>query len=153
QDGYLFMSTMKGTVKKTALKDYANIRTRGLIAIRLDEGDELRWIQRSTGDNDVIISTSFGQAIRFKESDARPMGRAARGVRGIRLRPGDKVVGMDIAHEDKNMLVVSEKGYGKMTKIDNFPAHKRGGVGIKTAVVNDKTGNVITVKSLEATAH
>ncbi|MCA9339263.1 DNA gyrase subunit A, partial [Candidatus Saccharibacteria bacterium] len=153
QDGYLFMSTMKGTVKKTALKDYANIRTSGLIAIRLDDGDELRWIQRTTGDNDVIISTSFGQAIRFKESDARPMGRAARGVRGIRLRSGDVVVGMDVAHEDKNMLVVSKNGYGKMTKIDNFPAHKRGGVGIKTAVVNDKTGNVVTVKSLEATAH
>lgn len=153
QDGYLFMSTIKGTVKKTALKDYANIRTSGLIAIRLDDGDELRWIQRTTGDNDVIISTSFGQAIRFKESDARPMGRAARGVRGIRLRPGDVVVGMDVAREDKNMLVVSKNGYGKMTKIDNFPAHKRGGVGIKTAVVNDKTGNVVTVKSLEATAH
>lgn len=153
QEGYLFMSTAKGTVKKTALKDYANIRTSGLIAIRLDDGDELRWIQRTTGDNDVIISTSFGQAIRFKESDARPMGRAARGVRGIRLRPGDIVVGMDVAHEDKNMLVVSKNGYGKMTKIDNFPAHKRGGVGIKTAVVNDKTGNIVTVKSLEATAH
>ena len=81
------------------------------------------------------------------------MGRAARGVRGIRLRSGDVVVGMDVAHEDKNMLVVSKNGYGKMTKIDNFPAHKRGGVGIKTAVVNDKTGNVVTVKSLEATAH
>ncbi len=153
QDGYLFMSTAKGTVKKTALKDYANIRTSGLIAIRLDDGDELRWIQRTSGENDVIISTSFGQAIRFKESDARPMGRAARGVRGIRLRPGDIVVGMDVAHEDKNMLVVSKNGYGKMTKIDNFPAHKRGGVGIKTAVVNDKTGNIVTVKSLEATAH
>jgi len=153
QEGYLFMSTMKGTVKKTALKDYANIRTSGLIAIRLDDGDELRWIQETNGDNDVIISTSFGQAIRFKESDARPMGRSARGVRGIRLRPGDKVVGMDIAHEDKNMLVVSEKGYGKMTKIANFPAHKRGGVGIKTAVVNNKTGTIVAVKSLETSAH
>ncbi len=153
QDGYLFMTTVKGTVKKTALKDYANIRTSGLIAIRLDDGDELRWIQRTNGDNDVIISTSAGQAIRFHEKDARPMGRAARGVRGIRLRTEDKVVGVAIAREEENMLVVSEKGYGKMTKIDNFPAHKRGGVGIKTAVVNDKTGNVITVKSLEASAH
>ena len=80
--------------KKTPVKDYANIRTNGLIAIKLDEGDELRWIKRTTGENDVIISTSAGQAIRFNEKDTRPMGRSARGVRGVRLRPNDSVVGI-----------------------------------------------------------
>ncbi|MGB3009681.1 MAG: DNA gyrase subunit A [Candidatus Saccharimonadales bacterium] len=147
-EGYLFMTTTNGTVKKTSLKDYANIRTSGLIAINLDEGDELRWIRQSSGEDEVVISTAMGQAIRFNESDARPMGRSARGVRGIRLRPNDKVVGMDLAANDPNLLVMSEKGYGKITKVTNFPTHKRGGVGIKAAVVTAKTGNLITVKSL-----
>ena len=148
QDGFLFMATTNGTVKKTAIKDYANIRQSGLIAIKLDEGDELRWIRQSSGSDEVVISTALGQAIRFKESDARPMGRSARGVRGIRLRPNDKVVGMDLAAGDPNLLVMSEKGFGKLTKVVNFPTHKRGGVGIKAAVVSTKTGNLITVRSL-----
>jgi DNA gyrase subunit A len=127
EEGYLFMSTWKGTVKKTPFKDYANIRTNGLIAIKLDDGDELRWIKKTTGDNDVIISTSAGQAIRFGEADARPMGRAARGVRGVRLRPNDSVVGMDIvANNEGNLLVISENGFGKVTKAAHFPSHKRG---------------------------
>ncbi len=152
-DGYLFMATIKGTIKKTPLKDYANIRTNGLIAIKLDEGDELRWIQKTTGENDVIVSTSAGQAIRFSEKDARPMGRSARGVRGVRLRPNDQVVGMDIVADDKrSLLVISENGYGKATKVANFPAHKRGGVGIKAAVVTAKTGPIIAVRTLEQDA-
>lgn len=152
-DGYLFMATIKGTIKKTPFKDYANIRTNGLIAIKLDEGDELRWIQKTTGENDVIISTSAGQAIRFGEKDARPMGRSARGVRGVRLRPNDQVVGMDIVDDDgRSLLVISENGYGKATKVANFPSHKRGGVGIKAAVVTEKTGPIIAVRTLEADA-
>ncbi len=151
-DGYLFMTTVNGTVKKTAVKDYANIRQTGLIAIKLDEGDELRWVKRSSGKEDIVISTSFGQAIRFNEQDARPMGRSARGVRGIRLRPGDSVVGMDLAEEGKNLLLLSENGYGKMTKVANFPSHRRGGIGIKAAVVSGKTGNLITVKALDTDA-
>ena len=150
--GYLFMATTHGTVKKTPIKDYANIRQTGLITIKLDDGDELRWIRRSSGDDEIIISTSFGQAIRFKESDARPMGRAARGVRGIRLRAGDRVVGMDLAREDRKLLVMSENGYGKLTKVEHFATHKRGGVGIKAGVVNAKTGNIVTVTSLDPEA-
>lgn len=150
-DGYLFMATIKGTVKKTPFKDYANIRTNGLIAIKLDEGDELRWIKKTTGENDVIISTSAGQAIRFGEADARPMGRSARGVRGVRLRPNDSVVGMDIvANDEGNLLVISENGFGKVTKAANFPSHKRGGVGIKAAIVTAKTGPIVAVRSLDA---
>ena len=149
-EGYLFMATQKGTVKKTPVKDYANVRTNGLIAIKLDEGDELRWIKRTSGDNDVIISTSAGQAIRFNEKDTRPMGRSARGVRGVRLRPNDSVVGMDIvAGDDQTLLVVSEKGFGKRTKVSNFPSHKRGGVGIKAAVVTAKTGPIISVQTID----
>ncbi|PKL31169.1 DNA gyrase subunit A [Candidatus Saccharibacteria bacterium HGW-Saccharibacteria-1] len=152
-DGYLFMATTKGTVKKTPLKDYSNIRTNGLIAIKLDDGDELRWIQKTNGDADVIISTSAGQAIRFNEKDARPMGRSARGVRGVRLRPNDQVVGMDIVTDDgRKLLVISENGYGKATKVSNFPSHKRGGVGIKAAIVTAKTGPIIAVHTLEPDA-
>ena len=148
--GYLFMATKNGTVKKTPLEDYANIRTNGLIAIKLDDGDELRWIKKTDGDNDVIISTSAGQAIRFNEKDARPMGRSARGVRGVRLRPNDCVVGMDVVTSDgQTLLVISEKGFGKRTKAANFPTHKRGGVGIKAAVVTAKTGPIISVQTID----
>ncbi len=147
--GYLFMTTKKGTVKKTPLKDYANVRSSGLIAIKLDEGDELRWVAKTDGSNDMIISTSAGQAIRFNEKDCRPMGRSARGVRGVRLRPNDTVVGMDVVTNDnQTLLVVSEKGFGKRTKVANFPSHKRGGVGIKAAVVTAKTGPIISVHTI-----
>lgn len=150
EDGFLFMATIKGTVKKTPLKDYANIRTNGLIAIKLDDGDELRWIKRTTGQDDIITSTSAGQAIRFNESDARPMGRSARGVRGVRLRPLDNVVGMDVLSGDEGvLLVISESGFGKLTKSEHFPSHKRGGVGIKAAVVTAKTGPIVAVRCLE----
>ena len=149
-NGYLFMTTTKGTVKKTPLKDYANIRTNGLIAIKLDDGDELRWIKKTDGQSDIIISTSAGQAIRFNESDARPMGRSARGVRGVRLRPNDSVVGMDVVtSDDQTLLVISEKGFGKRTKVTNFPSHKRGGVGIKAAMVTAKTGPIISVQTID----
>ena len=150
--GYLFMATKNGTVKKTPLSDYANIRTNGLIAIKLDDGDELKWIKKTDGESDVIISTSAGQAIRFNEKDARPMGRAARGVRGVRLRPNDRVVGMDIVtSDDQTLLVISEQGFGKRTKVTNFPSHKRGGVGIKAAIVTAKTGPIISVQTIDPT--
>lgn len=151
-DGYLFMATTNGTIKKTKAKEYENIRANGLIAIKLDDGDELRWVRRTSGNDDVIMSTAFGQAIRFNEQDARSMGRSARGVRGIRLRPGDKVVGVDVVdpNNDKaKLLIMGEKGYGKITKASNFPVHKRGGIGIKAAVVTAKTGNIMTVRSLD----
>ena len=152
-DGYLFMATTKGTVKKTAVSDYANIRTNGLIAINLGDGDELRWIKQTDGKSDVIISTSAGQAVRFNEEECRPMGRAARGVRGVRLRPNDSVVGMDVvASADQTLLVLSANGYGKITKVANFPSHKRGGVGIKAATVTAKTGPIVTVQTLESDA-
>ena len=154
EDGYLFMTTAKGTIKKTSLKDYANIRTNGLITIKLDDGDELRWVRGTTGENDIIISTSAGQAVRFNEKDVRPMGRAARGVRGVRLRPNDTVVGMDVVSDPKTqkLIVISTKGYGKMTAATNFPPHKRGGVGVKVAAVTAKTGPIAAVHTLDPEA-
>lgn len=137
-------------VKKTAIADYSNIRTNGLITINLDDGDELRWIKQTDGNSDIIISTSAGQAVRFHETDTRPMGRVARGVRGVRLRPNDRVVGMDVVtNDEQTLLVISENGFGKRTKVSNFPSHKRGGVGIKSAVVTAKTGPIISVQSLD----
>ncbi len=144
----LIMCTVRGVVKKTPFEQYQNVRTSGLIAINLDQGDELKWIRMTTGDDEVVISTSQGQAIRFHEKGARPMGRVSRGVRGIRLRPGDHVIGMDIVEEGSDIFVISKYGYGKRTKVAQFTPHARGGVGIRSAVVNDKTGELIGVKTL-----
>lgn len=152
-EGFLFMATKKGTIKKTAVKEYLNIRANGLITIKLDAGDELKWIQETTGNNDVVISTSAGQAMRFNEQDVRAMGRSARGVRGIRLRPKDEIVGMDVIRDEKQkLLVMSANGYGKATLAENFPAHKRGGVGIKVASVTTKTGPIVAVHTLDPLA-
>jgi DNA gyrase subunit A len=146
--GNLLMCTVRGVVKKTPFEQYQNVRQSGLIAINLDDGDELKWIRMTNGDNEVVISTQQGQAIRFHEKDARPMGRVSRGVRGIRLRTGDKVIGMDIVEANSSIFVISELGYGKRTKISQFTAHARGGVGIRSAVVNAKTGPLVGVKTL-----
>lgn len=148
-NGNLMMCTVRGVTKKTPIDQYKNIRTSGLIAINLDEGDELKWIRYTTGNDEVIISTSQGQAIRFSERDVRPMGRVSRGVRGIRLRPGDQVIGMDVVEEGSSIFVISESGYGKRTKVAQFTAHARGGVGIRSAVVNKKTGKLVGVNSLK----
>lgn len=151
--GNLLMCTVRGVVKKTPFEQYQNVRANGLIAINLDEGDELKWIRMTNGNNEVVISTQQGQAIRFHEKDARPMGRVSRGVRGIRLRTGDCVIGMDVVEEGSSIFVISELGYGKRTKISQFTAHARGGVGIRSAIVNSKTGNLIGVKSLTDDSH
>jgi DNA gyrase subunit A len=144
----LIMCTVRGVVKKTPFEQYKNVRTTGLIAINLDDGDELKWIRMTTGDNEVIISTSQGQAIRFHERDSRPMGRVSRGVRGIRLRADDRVIGMDVVDEHSSIFVISRYGYGKRTKVAQFTPHARGGVGIRSAVVNSKTGELVGVNTL-----
>jgi len=146
--GNLIMCTVRGVVKKTPFEQYQNVRSSGLIAINLDDGDELKWIRMTHGDNEVVISTAQGQAIRFNEKDVRPMGRVSRGVRGIRLRTGDQVIGMDVVQEKSSIFVISQSGYGKRTKVAQFTAHARGGVGIRSAIVNTKTGRLIGVKTL-----
>jgi len=153
ENGFLLMCTIRGVVKKTAYEQYTKVRGSGLIAINLDAGDELKWIRFSNGDNEVVISTSMGQAIRFHEKDVRPMGRVSRGVRGIRLRLGDNVIGMDLVKDNSSIFVISELGYGKRTKVSQFTAHARGGVGIRSAVVNNKTGKLIGVATLSEEAN
>ena len=152
-NGYLFMATKKGTIKKSAIKDFFNVRSNGLIAIKLDSGDELRWVKETTGENDIVISTSAGQATRFNEKEVRAMGRAAMGVRGMRLRPKDEIVGMDVITDSgQKLIAVSANGYGKLCLVSNFPPHKRGGVGIKVASVTEKTGPIVAVHTLDPEA-
>lgn len=152
-EGFLFMATKKGTIKKTPVKEYLNLRANGLVTIKLEVGDELKCIRETNGTQDIVISTSAGQAVRFNEKDVRSMGRSAMGVRGIRLRPKDEIVGMDvITNEDQKLLVISANGYGKATLAKNFPTHSRGGVGIKVAAVTAKTGPIVAVHTLEPAA-
>ena len=152
-DGYLFMVTKKGTIKKTPVKDFLNVRSNGLIALKIDEGDELSWVKETTGEQEIVISTSAGQALRMSEKEVRAMGRMARGVKGIRLRPRDEVVGMDVI-KDKNqkLIAVSANGFGKATLASNFPSHKRGGIGIRVSAVTEKTGPIVAVHTLDPEA-
>ena len=154
-DGHVetIVATKKGTIKKSAIKDFFNVRSNGLIAIKVDNGDELKWVQETTGENDIVISTSAGQATRFNEKEVRVRGRSAIGVRGMRLRPKDEIVGMDVITDpNQKLIAVSANGYGKACLVSNFPPHKRGGVGIKVAAVTAKTGPIVAVHTLDPAA-
>ena len=143
EDGhYLFFTTRKGTVKRTDVTEFANIRSNGLKAIVLNEGDELIRVALTNGSKNIIIGTHEGYAVSFEETDVRSMGRSARGVRGIRLREDDYVVGMDILEESSEVLVITEKGYGKRTSADEYSIRGRGGKGVKTANITEKNGNL-----------
>lgn len=150
-EGDFVMITKQGVIKKTTAAAYANIRSNGLIAIKLDEGDELKWVRRSQAGDEVMIVTKDGQSIRFKESDARPLGRSTRGVRAIKLRKGDEVIGADVAKKGvpSALFVVSANGLGKQTLLSQYTLQRRGGVGIKTMQVTAKTGKVIGAKLVE----
>jgi DNA gyrase subunit A len=144
---FLFMATTDGTVKKSKLEDFSNVRRSGLIAINLEKGDTLNWVAPTTGTDEVMITTQGGQAIRFKESDVRAMGRNAAGVRGIKLRTGDQVVAMDVVEKgakDRELLILSENGYGKRSDLKHYKIQKRGGSGIKTMNVTTKTGKLVS---------
>ncbi|MCL5093731.1 MAG: DNA gyrase subunit A [Patescibacteria group bacterium] len=143
---YLFMSTKNGTVKKVPIEQFANVRRSGLIAIGLQKGDQLLWVKATNGNDEIIMASKSGLANRFKEKDVRPMGRAARGVRGMRLKKDDQLVGTDVIIPKGELLVIMENGYGKRTNIDEFSPHHRGGVGMKAAVVTPKTGNLSDVR-------
>ncbi|EKE15644.1 MAG: hypothetical protein ACD_11C00116G0031 [uncultured bacterium] len=143
---FFFMTTTLGVVKKTKLEDFDNVRRSGLIAIGLDAGDTLNWVSATTGTDEVIISTAQGQAIRFKESDVRPMGRNAAGVRGIKLKGNDRVVGMDTVAKGQpgnQLLIITSNGFGKRTDLKFYKIQKRGGSGIKTAKITSKTGPMV----------
>lgn len=144
-EGYIFMATNKGIVKKTSLEDYAFIPSSGKIALGLDEDDALEWIKVTSGEDDVILATKQGKSIRFKETDVRPMGRTARGVRGIRLGKNDTVVDMVTVEEGHDLLLITEGGYGKRTDFDEFTQQNRGGSGLICARVTKKTGTVLNI--------
>ncbi len=145
----LFMVTKQGTVKKVSAESFKDVRKSGIIAIRLEAGDELLAALFAEKGDDIILTTSKGQAIRFKESDAREMGRTAGGVRGMKLSKGDFIVGADVVKKDADtptLLVMSENGYGKKTALKEYKVQKRGGSGIKTAKVTVKIGSIIVAK-------
>jgi DNA gyrase subunit A len=137
------MFTKAGIVKKTKLEEYNNPRSKGIIAVTLDEGDELISVNRTSGKSDLVIGTSKGLAIRFNEEDVRSVGRTARGVIGIRLTKGDVVVSANVIEERTSLLTVTEKGLGKRTNIEEYPVHGRGGRGVISIRVVEKGGNAV----------
>ncbi|MGK0175929.1 MAG: DNA gyrase subunit A, partial [Ulvibacter sp.] len=147
---YVIMATKKGQVKKTSLEQYSRPRTNGINAITIREGDELLEAKLTTGDSQVMLALKSGKSIRFEESKTRPMGRNASGVRGIRLKDDtDEVVGMIAVNDDsENVLVVSENGYGKRSSLDDYRITNRGGKGVKTINVTDKTGELVAIKNV-----
>jgi DNA gyrase subunit A len=149
-DRFLFFATANGTVKKTELSAYANPRLGGIIGINLDAGDRLLAVRETDGSQDVLLATARGFAIRFPESEVRPMGRATYGVRGIRLRPRDRVVGAAILESAGEVLSVTASGFGKRTPIADYRKQSRGGLGIINLKVSDKTGEVISAKHVTA---
>ena len=143
REGYLFMATKKGLVKKTPLSEFKNLRKNGLIAISLREGDELLKVKVTRGDADIVIVSERGNAIKFNEQDVRPMGRTATGVKSMNLREDDIAVCMDIAVDDEDLLVISENGFGKRTPLVEYKRQNRGGVGLITYKISEKTGKVV----------
>ena len=144
----LFMVTKNGIVKKTPLSDFKNIRKNGLVAINIREDDELIEVKSTDADSEIFLVTKKGMCIRFKETDVRATGRASMGVIGMNLNAGDEIVGMQLEHQGEALLVVSEKGYGKRTKLGEFHVQKRGGKGIKCYKIVEKTGDVVGVKAV-----
>ncbi len=143
EDAFLVMATRQGMIKKTAFKSYDSPRKDGLIAISLVEGDEVIDTRLTSGDNDLVLVTRGGQAIRFAEADCRSMGRDTRGVKGMNLGPGDEVIAMGIATEDADLFVITEQGYGKRTAISKYPKHRRGGKGVRTITFVDGKGLLV----------
>jgi DNA gyrase subunit A len=143
QPGFVFFTTQQGTVKKTPLEDFANVRAGGIIAIGIEQGDTLMDVRLTTGSNEVVIITKDGMSIRFNEEDARPMGRPAAGTRGIKLEQGDAVVAAAVVDPNATLLVAGENGIGKRTAFDEYRVQSRGGKGIITMKTGDKTGGVI----------
>ena len=147
-DKYAIMVTEQGTIKKTVLSAYSNIRKGGIIAININEGDSLIEVGISEGNNDIVIGTSNGMAIRFNEKDVRDMGRTATGVKGITLEAGDKVIGSIVVKRESTLLVVTDKGFGKRSELSDYRITHRGGKGVITIKTGDKTGNLIAMKEV-----
>jgi DNA gyrase subunit A len=143
---YMLMVTKNGYIKKTAMAEYANVRRNGLIAINLQEGDELDWVTPTTGSDEVVIATELGKSIRFSETEVRAMGRDTQGVIGIKLGKGDAVAGMATVVEGGDLLVITQRGYGKRTPLSEYPMHHRAGQGVFTLKVTDRVGKLVAVR-------
>ncbi|MFY9457583.1 MAG: DNA gyrase subunit A [Candidatus Spechtbacterales bacterium] len=147
---FLIMATKHGTIKKTSIEDFTNVRKSGLGAIHLKKGDALKWVGVTHGKDDIVLTTLNGKAIRFHESDVRPMGRSASGVRGINLKTDDEVISMVVIDPSiKHMLILSENGFGKRTAASLFRVQKRGGSGIKAAKISPKTGRLVSALAID----
>lgn len=146
---FMLMCTKQGTVKKTPLSEYANIRKNGLVAIKLDNGDELGWVTPTSGKNDLIIVSRKGQSIRFSEEQIKPTHRDTSGVRGIRLSKDDEVVSLNLAKDGADLLIIMENGLGKKTKVSAWNKQGRGGQGVKAAQVTAKTGKIVTAELVD----
>ena len=152
---YLVLTTKQGLIKKVDIKDFAQVRRSGLIAIKIKDKDQLRWVMPSNGDSQILLTTTKGQAIRFKEKDVRPMGRSAAGVRGIRVRTNDELIGMGVINAEEiktsQLLVISEVGFGKRSDLNLYKIQNRGGSGVKTAKLGVKTGILVFGKVVDKT--
>ena len=148
EGNFLFMATKNGTVKKTSIQEYENIRKSGLIAINLREGDELIEVKTTDNTKDILLVTKLGQCIRFAETDVRETGRASMGVIGMNLAEGDEIIGMQLNTQGEHLLIVSEYGMGKRTSMEEFSVQRRGGKGVKCYRIMEKTGNVVGVKAV-----
>lgn len=147
---YFVFATRSGLIKRTLIEAYKSVRKTGIVAMRLDAGDELKWVHRTTGNDHIFQATAKGQAISYMEEEVRPVGRSAGGVKGITLRTGDEVISMDVidgqAKVQPDLLIVLENGFGKRTSFDHFRTQHRGGLGLKCANVTPKTGNVVGIE-------
>ena len=150
EDKYYVMVTRHGVIKRTEYNAYMNVRKSGLIAINLDEGDELAWVKITGGSDDIILATENGMSIRFNEQDARSMGRTARGVKAITLEEGDEVIGMVVAEAGKDILTVSRSGLGRRTDLSKYRLQSRGGKGLRNYAVSGKTGKVVGIRAVDA---
>src|SRR6202022_1488587 len=143
---YMLMVTKNGYIKKTALAEYANVRRNGLIAINLQEGDELDWVTPTSGADEIIIATELGKAIRFGESEVRAMGRDTQGVIGIKLGKGDAVAGMAAATPGGDLRAITQRGYGKRPPVSEYPMHHRAGQGVFTLKITDRVGKLTAMR-------
>jgi len=146
---YMMMATRRGAIKKTRMSEYANVRRNGLIAINLQRGDELLWVTPTSGEDELILATRQGKAVRFKEQEVRATGRDTQGVIGVRFINGDGLAGMSVVKEGGDLLVISERGYGKRTPLSEYPLHHRGGQGVFTLKVTNRVGGVAAVRVVD----
>lgn len=147
--GFLFMATKNGVVKKTAISEFEHIRKNGMIAIKLNSGDELSWVKLTDGNDQIIIVTKNGMSIKFSEKDVRPMGRSTSGVRGIRLKPKDQVITMDRVVPKGELVVITQRGFGKKSRVEDWPKQTRAGLGVKAAEVTGRNGGIVAAKIID----